>query len=218
MLANLDHFMYAGNSLNTLADQFAALTGITASQGGRHPTLGTHNCLAGSDTSVYLELIAPDPSSDVHSEMRAGIEGLQRAQLHRFIMRCASEDFPALAKAYRAAGIDAPVHDLQRITQDGNTIRWRLMIPEANAYGLFAPFFIDWLDTPHPSEHLAPTFKVLACEAGHPHAEALLSLWRGLGVDIALRVADTPYMRVLLDTPRGEVAITSGSWTDQTGH
>lgn len=211
MLNNLDHFMYAGTSLEDLATRFTALTGIAPRQGGRHPTLGTCNSLVGTGTSIYLELIAPDPASDVHSEMRIGLEALPRPQLHRFIMRCASDDFPALAKAYRAAGIEAPVHDLQRITPEGQTIRWRLMIPETNTYGLFAPFFIDWLDTPHPSTRLPADVEVLACEAGHPQAGRLSALWQGLGIDMPLRAADTPYMRVLLKTPRGEVAMTS-SW------
>lgn len=209
MLSNLDHFMYAGGSLDALADQFAALTGITATHGGKHPTLGTHNRLMGSGTAVYLELVAPDSSSDVRSEMRTALEALHRPQLYRFIMRCSSQDFPALTKAYREAGIEAPVHELERITPDGQTIRWRLMIPAANFYGVFAPMFIDWIDTAHPSEHLASSFKILACEAGHPQAGQLSTLWKELGVDIPLRVADAAYLRVLLDTPRGEVAITS---------
>ncbi|MER1967760.1 VOC family protein [Castellaniella sp. GW247-6E4] len=210
MLTTLDHFMYAGTSLDDMATGFTALTGIVPEQGGRHPTLGTHNCLVGAGSSTYLELIAPDPASDVRSPMRDGMEALPRPQLHRFIMRCASADFPALAEAYRRSGIEAPVHDLERLTQDGQILRWRLMIPEANSYGLFAPLFIDWLDTPHPTGRLTPDATVLACEAGHPQADRLALLWRDLGVEIPLRAADAPYMHVRLGTPRGEVAMTSG--------
>lgn len=205
---DIDHFMYAGNGLDDMATQFQALTGVVPEPGGKHPTLGTHNRLVGTGSSVYLELIAPDTSSAVGSELRAGIEALRRPRLHRFIMRCASDDFAPLAQAYHKAGIEAPVHDLQRIAQDGQVIRWRLMIPETNPYGLFAPFFIDWLDTPHPSRLLAASTPVLSCEAGHPQAGKLGLLWRNLGVDIPLRLADAPYLHVRLDTPRGQVILS----------
>lgn len=205
---NIDHFMYAGNDLDDMAAAFQRLTGVMPDQGGKHPTLGTHNRLVGTGSSVYLELIAPDSSSEASSDLRAGIEALRRTRLHRFVMRCASDDFTPLAKAYHNAGIEAPVHDLQRIAQDGQVIRWRLMIPEINPYGLFAPFFIDWLDTPHPSRLLAPNTPMLSCEAGHPQAGKLALLWRDLGVDIPLRLADAPYMHVRLDTPRGEATLT----------
>lgn len=211
MTKSIDHFMYAGRNLEDMCNQFAGLSDIQATPGGSHPTLGTHNRLLGSSsgTQTYLEFIAPDRSMDVHSEMRASLEALSRPQLHRFIMRCTSMDFAPLAAAYRKAGIDAPVHDLQRLTPEGKTLRWRLMIPAANPYGLLAPFFIDWLDSPHPSEGLDARLSVLDCEAGHPQAARLALLWKDLGVDIALYAADAPYMRVLLDTPRGIVALTS---------
>lgn len=213
MTKNIDHFMYAGRNLEDLCSQFAGLSGIQATPGGSHPTLGTHNRLlgSGSRSQTYLELIAPDHSTEVRSEMRSSLEALSRPQLHRLIMRCTSMDFSSLAAAYRKAGIDAPVHDLQRLTPDGGTLSWRLMIPGANPYGLFAPFFIDWLDSPHPSQGLDARLSVLDCEAGHPQAEQLAKLWKDLGVEIALRSADVPYMRVLLDTPRGIVALTSES-------
>ena len=216
MPISIDHFMYAGADLDAACASFSELTGISPLPGGSHPTLGTRNRLVGGDTPTYLEIIGPDPASAVRNDMRSGIEALTRAQLYRVIMRCTSADFPALTEAYRRAGIEAPVHDLQRVTPEGVTLRWKLMIPAANSYGLFAPFFIDWLDTPHPSASLPPSFAIVGCEAGHPEAARLAPLWRQLGVDIPLRAADAPYMRLLLTTPRGEIALTSGTASRRT--
>ncbi|GAA5236732.1 VOC family protein [Verticiella sediminum] len=211
MPISIDHFMYAGPDLDDLCTQFTHLTGIEPVPGGSHPTLGTRNRLAGGNTPTYLELIGPDPALTVRSDMRSGIEALARPQLHRIIMRCTADDFPALTEAYRAFGIEAPVHELQRVTPEGDTLRWKLMIPEPNAFGLYAPFFIDWLDTPHPSQRLPEQFGLVDCEAGHPVHAQLAPLWERLGMPVCLRAADAPYMRVVLRTPRGEVALTSGT-------
>lgn len=209
-MKEIDHFMYAGRDLDTLSADFQRLSGIAPEAGGSHPTLGTRNSLAGTDSAIYLELIAPDPALDATGDLRAAFENLTRHQLYRVILRCDQADFPALAQAYEAEGIAAPVHDLQRRTPDGDTLRWKLMIPEPNPLGLFAPYFIDWLDTPHPSGRLADHgCTVIGSEAGHPDYARVQRLWQRLGVPIPLRAADHPYLRVLLQTPQGEIALTS---------
>ena len=98
---------------------------------------------------------------------------------------------------------------MHRITPAGTTLRWRLLVPDDNRYGLFAPFFIDWLHTPHPSTRLAPGFETLEIEAGHPAAEALRALWQDLEVPIDLHLADAAYLRLGLKTRRGRVDLTS---------
>lgn len=206
----LDHFMYGGSDLDALSQHFASLTGVSAEPGGSHPNLGTRNCLVGTGSPVYLELIAPDPALTVRSPVRDAVEQFPRPALHRYIVVCQSGDFDDLARAYAEEGIEAPVHDLQRLTPSGDTLKWKLMIPEPNELGLFAPFFIDWLDTAHPSTRLAASgCAVVGCEAGHPQHERINRLYGRLGVDIDVLAADAPYMRVLLDTPRGPVALTS---------
>lgn len=206
---NIDHFMYAGPDLDALSRGFAALTGIASEPGGQHPQIGTHNRLIGSKGPMYLELIAPDPSSAARSDLRAGIAQLPRPCLHRFIMDATGGDLDRIVRAYAKVGITAPVQDMHRITPDGTTLRWRLLVPDDNRYGLFAPFFIDWLNTPHPSTRLAPGFEPLAIEAGHPASQELRALWQDLAVPIELHSADAPYLRLALQTPRGRVALTS---------
>ena len=202
--------MYGGSDLDALTQSFTALTGVATQAGGSHPSLGTRNALVGTGSPAYLELIAPDPALTTRSPVRDAIETFPRPALHRFIVVCESGDFEALAAAYREEGIVAPVHDLQRLTPTGETLKWKLMIPEPNDLGLFAPFFIDWLDTPHPSTRLADSgCGIAGCEAGHPDHERINRLYRRLGVDISVLPADAPYMRVLLDTPGGQVALTS---------
>ncbi len=206
---NIDHFMYAGPDLDVLSQGFAALSGVQAEPGGQHPQIGTHNRLIGSNGPMYLELIAPDPTSAARSDLRTGIAQLPRPCLHRFIMDATGADLDHLVRAYAKVGISAQVQDMHRITPDGTTLRWRLLVPDENRYGLFAPFFIDWLHTPHPCTRLAPAFETLGIEAGHPGSEALRALWQDLAVPIPLHSADAPYLRLALKTRRGQVVLTS---------
>lgn len=119
-------------------------------------------------------------------------------------------DLDALADAYHDEGIEAPVFDLQRLAPSGDTLKWKLMIPDPNELGPFAPFFIDWLDTPHPlTRFTASGCSIAGCEAGHPQHERINRLYERLGVDIHVLATDSPYMLVLLDTPDGQVALTS---------
>lgn len=206
---NIDHFMYAGPQLGRLCAGFQALTGVEPEPGGQHPQLGTCNRLVGTGGSLYLELIAPDPSSTATSPMRSGIEALTRPGLHRFVMNATGRDLDALQSAYARASIPARIHDMHRLTPAGATLRWRLLVPEANRFGLFAPFFIDWLDTPHPASSLRADFAVVRCEAGHPSAGELSALWVELDVRVELHASDAPYMRLLVQTTRGTIALTS---------
>lgn len=206
---NIDHFMYAGPQLGPLCASFQALTGVEPEPGGQHPQLGTCNRLVGGGGSLYLELIAPDPSSTAGSAMRSGIEALGRPGLYRFVMNAAGDDLGQLRSAYARAGISAQVHNMHRLTPAGATLRWRLLVPDTNRFGLFAPFFIDWLDTRHPASGLRADFTLVRCEAGHPSAGELSALWAELGVDVELHASDAPYMRLLVRTARGDIALTS---------
>jgi len=206
----IDHFMYVGPDLADLNAMFLRLSGIAATPGGQHPTMGTHNSLVGGRDATYLELLAPDPSATVDSPIRRNIAAVPRPQLHKILLKSTRADFPALIAAYARAGITARTQPLQRRTPAGETLRWQLLIPEDNAYGVFTPWFIDWLESPHPTTRLQAELNVLGCTAGHPDAPRLAPLWQDLGVDIPLHTADAPYLHVRLGTPRGELVLTSG--------
>lgn len=210
-MADIDHFMYACADFDLLVDSFRELTGMDPSPGGSHPDLGTRNKLIGTASSTYLELIAPDPGLARQSPLRQVLSSLAKPQLHRVIALGKSDDFPAIIQAYAVAGIQAEVRALSRINDAGDTLRWQLLMPEAdNPYGIFAPLFIDWQDTAHPSTRLpAAPCTILGYEAGHPRPADIRALWDALGFDLSLIQADSAYMKVHLDTPKGKVALTT---------
>ncbi len=210
-MADIDHFMYACADFDLLVKNFRELTGIEPSPGGSHPDLGTRNKLIGTASSTYLELIAPDPSLARQSPLRQALSGIAAPRLHRVIVLGKSEDLPAIIRAYAAAGVQAEARALSRINDAGDTLSWRLLMPAAdNPYGIFAPLFIDWQDTAHPSTRLPPApCAILGYEAGHPRPAEIRALWDALGFDFPLTRADAAYMKVNLDTPKGKVALTT---------
>lgn len=210
-MKGIDHFMYAGSDMDELARRFAEMTGVATAAGGSHPDLGTRNHLLGTDTSTYLELIAPDPAQPARSPLRGALQAMRRPQLHRVIGLGSARDFPGLIGLYRDMGVAAEGMDLQRVTATGEVLEWKLLVPaDPNPLGVFAPMFIDWLDTPHPSTRLAASAcTIVACEAGHPDKAGIESFWRAIGFDFPLVQADAAYMRVTLGTPRGPVVLTS---------
>lgn len=207
----IDHFMIAGSDLDAMAASFVEKTGIDTVAGGSHPDLGTRNRLLATRSSVYLELIAPDPAVRAHNEMRDAMAAMDHDRLHRIIARCSGGDFPALAQAYRDEGITTEVRELQRITDNGDVLKWKLMIPlEPNPLGVFAPLFIDWLDTPHPNKRLpATSCEIIGYQAGHPDTKRIAHLWASLGFDFPLEPCDAPFLKVTLQTPKGRVEFRS---------
>lgn len=206
---NIDHFMLAGNNLDSLSQYFTDLTGIAVANGGIHPDLGTHNKLVATGSDLYLELIAPNPASDTRTGLRDVLEQMAQPHLHRFIVQGHEDHFPAILSAYQRVGVAAEVKHLSRQTASGETLRWQLLMPAAvNEYGVFAPLFIDWGAATHPARTLpsAPC-SVVACTAGHPEIQKVQALWDEIGFNMPLEFAAEPYFVVTLDTPRGLVEL-----------
>jgi len=208
----LDHFMIGGPSLEQLAGHFALLCGVEPTTGGRHPDLGTHNALSGLDgAGAYLEFIAPDPQSASNSPLREELAALSLPTLCRVIVSCDAGAMDAASALYERQGWEAPVRAFSRQTPDGSELRWRLLIPRCPpADALFAPYLIDWGDTPHPTTRLAAAgLRLLDVEAGHPDAPWLRALWEGLGIDWPVARCARAYLRVRLETPCGVVSLNS---------
>ena len=208
---NIDHFMIASNNLESLAEHFTQLTGISVAAGGSHPDLGTRNKLIATTSAVYLELIAPDPALETRSDLLEVIERIDVPVVHRMILLGKLSDFPAIVQAYERAGIPAVVRSLSRATPSGEVLRWHLLMPAGdNELGIFAPLFIDWGDATHPSRSLPSAPCTLAdISASHPQPEKVQALWKEIGVDLPLQQGPEARLTIVLDTPKGRVQMQS---------
>ena len=107
--------------------------GVAPVFGGTHDGAGTRNALVGLGTQ-YLEVLALDPGQPAGRGALAAL--------------VASMDDPALLTVAVAATDLASSIPMSRTRPDGVLLEWRLSFTSTPL------FFIDWLQSPHPSRDL----------------------------------------------------------------
>lgn len=141
MLLGIDHLVIAVRDLDDAADELERRVGLTATGGGRHPTLGTQNRLAWlGDT--YLELVSIADRSVAEGSW-LGVPTL--AALERgdglATWAIATDSIDADVEALRAIGSGfGESTPGERLRPDGAVVRWRLAI--GGALGPAEPPFL----------------------------------------------------------------------------
>jgi hypothetical protein len=65
------------------------------------------------------------------------------------------------------------------------------------------PFFIDWLDTPHPSGVLASSARLETFVVASPVPDELRSLLRSLGLGVEVHPGREPRLTAVIAGPQG---------------
>jgi len=184
----LDHIVIAHPDLDLAMEEFADLTGCTPAYGGPHLGGGTHNALVSLGDSVYLELISPDPKQINERTIRQAsnlgqrIARFEANQLLAWAVRSDSLD----AMSGNLHGFDTAVpFDMSRKQPDGETLNWRLMNLLHHDLRGFAPFFIDWLECPHPARTNPVAGEFLSLSVTHRDARLGKIIGETEGVDFA---------------------------------
>jgi len=209
-----DHIVVAASSLDAGAAWCEATLGATPVEGGRHPTMGTHNRLLGLGGGVYprmyLEIIAVDPDAPMPDRrrwfdldapaLRAAIAVAPR--LVHWVARC--NDLDRAIAAVRAAGHDpGDAAASERATPHG-LLRWwiSLRADGRRPAGGAVPLLIEW-DEAHPCDRLSESgVSVTSIVVGGIET----SLAERLGVGAA--AAGASPLSVALDSPRGRVDLS----------
>lgn len=207
MTLRFDHFIYAGRDLEPMMQRFEQLTGVAPRRGGRHPGLGTMNALVSLGGDVYFELLSVDRTQALKDNMGARIDALPHPRLFFYMLK--GDRLEAVRDAMARHGITADLFDASRQTPDGQTIRWRLLVPHENPLGLLVPNCIDWLDSVHPATTSVPGCSFDAFELGTPEPDRLNALLSDLGAKLTVHYADRPFMRLRIITPKGPLLLTS---------
>lgn len=212
-LAVLDHLVVAAETLEQGVDWLRSATGATASTGGKHVAMGTHNALLRLGERLFLEIIAIDPDGIKPSRPRwfglddraLQAELSEQPRLIHWVARC--DD---IGKAIAACPIAlGAVHPMAR-----GDFRWRITVPDNGALparGLF-PTLIQW-DVPfHPADRLPPSSVSLAqlgatCAEPAPLRAALAAL--GLSEALPVTFDRETRLAAMLRTPQGHTALTS---------
>jgi hypothetical protein len=208
--AFLDHIIWACDDLERGTRRFEALTGVSPRYGGVHASGSTHNALVGLGPRCYLEILAPagpqTPAEDAWCRLA------RSAREPRILTYCMQGPRPLsqLAQIAEAAGAhDALVSNNGRVTPEGVRLNWQWVAPVFDEFGLAFPFFIDWLDSPHPAATALGRGDVRLADfaVGHPQAADLLRTLTEIGTPVDTYTATAIEFRVRLHTPRGIVAL-----------
>jgi hypothetical protein len=208
----LDHVIWACSNLEAGMRRFEALTGVQPEFGGVHASGLTHNALVGLGGKCYLEILAPVGAPTSRDD--PWCQFAHASTQPRFMTYCMRSPVPLaeLAAAARSAGAGAAtVAANGRKTPAGTQLRWQWTAPQFAQFGHAFPFFIDWLDSPHPGETLgaeppARTLRLRRFAVGHPDADGLRALLGRLRVAVDVFAADAVRFDVDLETPAGPVS------------
>jgi Glyoxalase-like domain len=210
---HLDHIIWACNNLEHGSRRFEELTGIRPHYGGTHASGLTHNALVGLGGRCYLEILAPvgpaTPRDDAWCRLA---HAAQEPQVMTYCLRSSLPlaDIASLAEA--RGWKKAVVASNGRTTPEGVRLHWQWLGPTVEEFGLALPFFIDWLDSPHPAESRGVArsdaeIRLRHFAVGHPHAAELRQTLTELGAPMETYAAQDVQFQLQLETPLGVVTL-----------
>ena len=213
MAIELDHLMWGAPTLEEGMAEAERLFGVAAAPGGVHPGLGTQNALLSLGDRYYLEIIAPDPKQDLTGTFGERIAGLEGCGL--ITWAAAAPGLTALAERASALEITArgPAAT-ERRTPDGDLLKWELLFLGGHRFPGLVPFFIDWLETPHPATTNPLAGQYRGLEIRTPDAAALNEIFSGLGMTMTAEEAGAADLTAIIETPNGEVRLSKAPGTD----
>jgi len=209
----VDHLVLASRTLEEGAKWLERRTGMPTVPGGRHATMGTHNCLLALEGEMYLEIIAIDPEAPAPRRPRW-------FALDSPAMRARLESGPALVHwVARTSDIDAAqaaapalvgdVLDLER-----GEYRWRIGVAAdgSMAAGGAFPALIQWRGGRHPASALpASGCRLDRLTVRAPGAQGLHARLRALGLAESAPVGfvenEQTGLSAELQSPRGLVLL-----------
>lgn len=211
MSRQLDHIVFICGDLKAGSERFADVTGVAPTFGGVHASGRTQNSLLRLGEDTYVEILAPvgAPSPDDDDWTRQA-HSAGEGRVLTYCLRSATPLANLAEVANRHGWGRVAVKSNGRVRPDGDRLRWNWLDVSASPFGRAFPFFIDWLDSAHPSRSmdspggLAP-LRLRRFAVGHPKAAELATALATFGHAIATFASVTTTFQIEIETPRGRV-------------
>ncbi len=204
----LDHVVIGCASLEQGVAWARERLGVTVPPGGRHPRLGTHNCLMRIGDSFYLELIAIDPEAPKPPQPRwFGLDDPRQQARIRECPRvitwvCGTQDIATALATTPELGA--------AVEMTRGDLLWRISIRDdgALAEGGTLPQLIEW-SAGSPAARIPDLgVRLKRLTLHHPQPDALARKLDEMGVSHLAEVSRAPgeaEIAATLVTPRGDV-------------
>lgn len=146
MIRGIDHLVIAVEDPDAAAAELESAIGLRVTGGGRHERLGTRNRIAWLADGSYLELIGVDDAELARSSPvgRSALDVLESrgSGLATYALR--TDDLDAALGSIRATGsrFGDPIPG-SRTRDDGETVAWRVAVPDEPLATTAPPFLIE---------------------------------------------------------------------------
>jgi len=177
MVARLDHITVVAPSLETGSAYVEAALGVPPATGRAHPGMATHNLLLALGSTVYLEVISPDPRAARATRPRwFGLDHVVPSSTARLAAWVASTD--------DIAGAAVPeLGDVETMRREMHT--WQITVRADGRVPLdgAAPLLIQRSSSVHPAAALAPSgLSFQRLRIRHPAPGQVIALFAQIGL------------------------------------
>jgi hypothetical protein len=207
MRRSLDHLLLAAADLDLACAWFERHTGVRPAYGGRHAGGATHNALVALGQRTYVELIAAMPGAAAEDELTRYCRASAEPSLFTYCLRAPAAGLETLAVRAQSLGLGGAPCAGARTTPLGVQLRWRLFEPTGEGLDRALPFFIDWLDSPHPAVGAPQGVRLMGFRVRHPQANKLNALLAQLGYACDAEPYERLELTAHLEGPRGELVL-----------
>jgi catechol 2,3-dioxygenase-like lactoylglutathione lyase family enzyme len=205
----IDHVTVGAADLARGVDFIRGTLGIEMLRGGKHPDMGTHNCVMRTVEGQFLELLSIDPDAPAPSRKRwFGLDGPDLRR--RISLRPAPVGWVVrtsdLGAVVARSGVDlGPVSEMSR-----GSLSWRLTVPAegVTAFDGLAPHFIEWNGSVHPSAGMAASgIRLEQIVLTHPQSDALAEFFKTVEISHLARIepGETPSMKLIFRLADGKL-------------
>lgn len=204
--SRIDHLVLAAPDLAEGIRFLKEQLGVTATYGGRHPGMGTENALVRVGDKRYIEIIAPDLNQNRVGPLWFGVEKVTSPQWVNWAIRMPDMD-EAIHKLSLLGFYPGPIQSANRITQDGTILSWQLTDPRPLLMDGVIPFFIDWGDSPHPTDQMAHYIELINLSAVHPHPNKVKEILAEIEVNMEVAFGENAILKATFSTVSGQVIV-----------
>ena len=205
----IDHFAIGANNLELGISFLQEQLGVEIPRGGKHPAMSTHNCLAQSGNSSFIELISIDPEAPDPGRVRWFTLDDPKTQAR------IAEAPKALCWVVNTDDLEAVIAaspvDLGEVLElSRGDLSWKLTVPKDGSLveGGLLPAFIEWSREPHPSSGMQDIgVELKTVRLTHPDPEKLTAMLTALSVEHLVKVVAGKEAGLSFDVqkPDGEI-------------
>lgn len=207
MFQNIDHIVYAVANLELSIEKFKKATGLEVYAGGEHPDWGTHNAIVRIGEQTYLEFLAKKKTGQpVHNQTWMGLDFLDGDKITRWAL--ASKDVEQDVKYLQKYKQElATIVIGSRAIDEHKMLNWLMTTVLPSPEVEPAPFLIDWKKSEHPTSAIPQNCSIKSFIIEHAESEVLKKLLEKLQCPIEIYPSHTTQLKLVLDTPKGEIVI-----------